>query len=125
MTTLTITTTCDTCGIDGGAHRGGCPCPSAAPAPEGGQTDAKDATGRIDAEIEVAYTLGGAPVVILDHAGPVWLVTASSYWVRRAFWLVGGDVNYLSAACGRVGFTHVELERRAAIDPAMTGEVPL
>jgi hypothetical protein len=118
------TTTCYTCGLDGGAHRGGCPCPSAAPAPECGQTDAKDATGRIDA-IDVAYTVGGAPVVILDSAGPVWLVTASSHWVRRAFWLVGGDVAYLSAACRRVGFTHVELEPRSDIDPAMTGEVPL
>lgn len=96
------------------------PYPTAAPARESGQKDAKDASGRQDASY-ARYTAGGLPVLVLDRGGPTWLVTVSNYRGRRMLWWVGPTRPILDY-CRALGLTSVALDSHRVIDELLTDE---
>lgn len=70
------------------------PYPTALAAPLAGQTDAKDAPGRID----TSKTAGGLPVVCLEASGPVWLMTFESWDGSRRAWVIGNPAPVMASA---------------------------
>lgn len=96
------------------------PYPTTAPTAPAGQTDAKDATGRIDTWL----TAGGLPVVCYNAFGPIWLVAFETWHGRRHAWVIGNPAP-VQAWAARLTL-RAEAQRCAGIDELLSddGDTP-